>query len=275
MRTHDLQKKECVVDLGLKDKVVAVAAASKGLGQAVALRVAREGAKVAICSRNPKALQATADDLAAQTGAPVLALEADLTRAQDAKRFIDATADHYGGLDALVCNAGGPPPGSFEDVDDAAWQAAFELTLMSVVRLTRVALSHFKQRGAGRIVNITSVSVKQPIDNLILSNSLRMAVLGLSKSLANEYGGDGVTVNCVCPGYTETKRLDELFQHRAAQMNVSLEDVKSYIAGTVPLGRLGQPQELADLVALLCSDRARYITGAAIQVDGGTTKGYA
>jgi len=262
------------MDLGLKDKVVAIAAASKGLGQAVALRMAHEGAMIAICSRNQKALQVVADDLTSQTGAQVLALEADLTRADAAERFIDATVEHYGGLDALVCNAGGPPAGTFEDFDDAAWQAAFELTLMSVVRLTRAAIPHFKQRGAGRIVNITSVSIKQPIDNLILSNSLRMAVLGLSKSLANEYGGDNITVNCVCPGYTETERLDQLFQHRAAQMNVSLEDVKTYIAGTVPLGRLGQPQELADLVALLCSDCARYITGAAIQVDGGTTKGY-
>lgn len=263
------------MDLGLQDKVVAVAAASKGLGRAVALRLAQEGAKVAICSRNPKAVQAAADDLASQTGAQVLGLEADLTQAQAGERFVNAAVDRFGGLDALVCNAGGPPAGTFEDFDDPAWQAAFELTLMSVVRLTRAAIPHLKQRGAGRIVNITSVSIKQPIDNLILSNSLRMAVLGLSKSLANEYGKDNITVNCVCPGYTETERLDELFQQRADQTNVSLEDVKTYIAGTVPLGRLGQPQELADLVTLLCSDRARYLTGAAIQVDGGVTKGYA
>lgn len=262
------------MDLGLKDKVVAVAAASKGLGKAVALRVAQEGARVGICARNAQGVQQAAQEISAQTGAKVFAIAADLTRAQDVQRFVDATAEHFGGLDALVCNAGGPPSGTFADFDDAAWEAAFQLTLMSVVRLCRAALPHFKARGAGRIVNITSVSIKQPIDNLILSNSLRMAVLGLSKTLANEYASERITVNCVCPGYIETDRLKELFQTRAAAMNVSLEEVKGYLAQTVPLRRLGQPQELADVVALLCSQRAGYLTGAAIQVDGGITKGY-
>ena len=263
------------MDLGLQGKVVAVAAASKGLGKAVALRLAQEGACVGICARSAESAQRAAKEIQAQTGARALAVAADLTRAQDAERFVEATAAQFGGLDALVCNAGGPPSGTFADVDDAAWEAAFQLTLMSVVRLCRAALPHFKARGAGRIAVITSVSIKQPIDNLVLSNSLRMAVLGLCKSLANEYASDRITVNCVCPGYIETDRLNQLFQARAAQMNASLEDVKGYMAQTVPLGRLGQPQELADVVALLCSARAGYLTGASIQLDGGITKGYA
>lgn len=262
------------MDLGLKDKVVAVAAASKGLGKAVALRVAHEGARVGICARSDAGTQRAAREIQAQTGAKVFPIAADLTHAQGAQRLVDSVAEQFGGLDALVCNAGGPPSGTFADFDDAAWEAAFQLTLMSVVRLCRAALPHLRARGGGRIVNITSVSVKQPLDNLILSNSLRMAVLGLSKSLASEYASDKITVNCVCPGYIETDRLNELFQTRAAAMNVSLEDVKGYMAQTVPLGRLGQPQELADVVALLCSQRAGYLTGAAIQLDGGITKGY-
>lgn len=263
------------MDLGLQDKVVAVAAASKGLGKAVALRVAKEGAKVGICSRNEANVKQAASEIQSATGTNVFAIEANLTIAADAERFVNETADHFGSLDALVVNAGGPPAGTFADFDDAAWEAAFQLTLMSVVRLTRAAIPHFKQRGGGRIVNITSVSIKQPIDNLILSNSLRMGVLGLSKSLSNEYGSDNITVNCVCPGYTETERLDQLLQTRAAAMSVSLEDVKSYLAQSIPLQRMGEPEELADLVALLCSDRSKYITGTAIQVDGGSTKGYA
>lgn len=262
------------MDLGLQDKVVAVAAASKGLGKAVALRVAKEGAKVGICSRSEVSVKRAAAEIQSETGADVFPIAADLTTATSAERFVNETAEHFGGLDALVVNAGGPPAGTFADFDDAAWEAAFQLTLMSVVRLTRAAIPHFKQRGGGRIVNITSVSIKQPIDNLILSNSLRMGVLGLSKSLANEYGSDSITVNCVCPGYTETERLDQLLQTRANATNVSLEDVKSHLAQSIPLQRMGQPEELADLVALLCSERCKYITGAAIQVDGGSTKGY-
>jgi len=263
------------MELGLAGKVVAVAAASKGLGKAVALRLAQEGASVGICSRSEANVARAAKEIEAQTGATVLATAADLTQAGEAERFVAATAERFGGLDALVCNAGGPPAGAFDDCDDAAWEQAFWLTLMSVVRLCRAALPLLKQRGGGRIVNITSISIKQPVDNLLLSNSLRMGVLGLSKSLANEVGEDHITVNCVCPGYTETERLDELFRGRAEQMNVGLDEVKRHIAQTVPLQRLGQPGELADLVALLCSERCQYLSGAAIQVDGGAVKGYA
>ncbi len=262
------------MDLGLNGKVVAVAAASKGIGKAIALRLAMEGAVLGICSRDLASVQQAADDIQAQTRAQVLAIEADLTQVADAEKFVNTTAEQFGGLDALVCNAGGPPAGVFSDFDDTAWDAAFELTLMSVVRLCRAAIPHFQQRGAGRVVNVSSMSVKQPIDNLILSNSLRMAALGLFKSLSNEYGQNNITFNTVCPGFTDTDRLTQLFQHRAEQANVSAEQLKDQTAQTVPLNRLGNPEELADLAALLCSDCARYVTGTAITVDGGFSKPY-
>lgn len=261
------------MDLGLKDKVVAVAASSQGLGKAVAVQLAREGAKLGMCSRSLDSVQQAAAQIQVESDVDILAMEADLSTSE-AGRFVDETAAHFGGLDALVCNAGGPPAGTFEDFDDAAWEAAFQLTLMSVVRLCRAALPHFKTRGGGRIVIIGSVSTSQPIDNLILSNSIRMAVLGLAKSLSNEYGPHNITVNCVGPGFTQTERLDQLFKHRAEVAGSTPEDVLNQTAKSVPMQRVGQPHELADLVTLLCSTRAGYITGTSIPVDGGATKGY-
>ncbi len=262
------------MDLDLQDKVVAVAAASQGLGRAIAHRLAQEGARVAICGRDEGALKGAAQAIHADTGAKVLAIRADLTQADQVQQFVDEAAARFDGLDALVTNAGGPPAGNFLDFDDRAWGQAFQLVLMSVVRLIRAAIPHLKARGGGRIVNVTSVSVKQPIDDLILSNTLRTGVLGLSKSLSNELGPDGITVNCVCPGYTETGRLGELFARRGEATGLSADEVGARLAQSVPLRRLGQPEELADLVALLCSARAGYLTGAAIQLDGGTVQGY-
>lgn len=262
------------MDLGLKGKVVVVAAASKGIGKAVAMRLAMEGAVLGICSRSQDDIERVAKEIQFQAGTQVLPIKADLTQAADVETFVNETAEHFGGLDALVCNAGGPPAGLFADFDDAAWESAFQLTLMSVVRLCRAAMPHFQKRGGGRVVNVSSVSVKQPIDNLILSNSLRMAALGLLKSLANEYGPDNITFNTVCPGFTQTDRLEQLFQHRAEQTDATAEALKNQTASNVPLRRIGEPEELADLAALLCSDRSRYVTGTAIQVDGGATHGY-
>jgi len=276
--TNGTNKKVCFeeafLDLGLQDKVVAVAAASQGLGRAIAYRLAQEGARVAICGRDEGALKGAAQAIHEATGAKVLAIRADLTQAEQVKQFVDEAAAHFSGLDALVTNAGGPPAGNFLDFDDRAWGQAFQLVLMSVVRLIRASIPHLKARGGGRIVNVTSVSVKQPIDDLLLSNTLRMGVLGLSKSLANELGPENITVNCVCPGYTETARLGHLFARRAEAAGLSADEVRTELAARVPLRRLGQPEELADLVALLCSGRAGYLTGAAVQVDGGTVQGY-
>ncbi len=256
------------MDLGLSGKIGLVAAASKGLGKAVALRLAREGMKIAICARDEGTLRATAQEISALTKTEVLPIRADVTRSDDIKRFVAEAVNRFGGVDVLVTNAGGPPPGNFFACDDSHWEQAFQLTLMSVVRLCREAIPHMQQRGGGRIINIASVSVKQPIENLILSNSLRLAVVGLAKSLANELAPMKITVNTVCPGPTQTDRMEQLLR---ASGNV--EEARRFWTKDIPMGRMGQPEELADLVAFLASENARYITGTVIQVDGGLVKG--
>jgi len=261
------------MDLGLKDKVALVAAASKGLGKAAALELAREGARLAICARGEGALRATAAEIEQATGGQVLALVADVSLPDDAARLVQTTVDRLGRLDVLVTNAGGPPAGYFLDLDDDAWQAAFELTLLSTVRLCRAAIPHMRQNGWGRIINITSVSVKQPIDNLLLSNALRAGVVGLAKTLSGQFAGDGITVNSVCPGWTLTDRVAELNAARARELGIPAQEIEQQVTANIPMRRMGQPEELAALIAFLASERAGYITGAAIQVDGGYVKG--
>lgn len=244
-----------------------VAAASKGLGKAIAKRFASEGMNVAICARDERTLHTTAQEIAQHTGAAVLPVRADVTHSDDIRRFVAQTVERFGSLDVLVTNAGGPPPGNFFALEDSHWEDAFYLTLMSVVRLCREAIPHMQKRGGGRIINIASVSVKQPIENLILSNSLRLAVVGLAKSLANELAPMKITVNTVCPGPTQTERMEQLLR---AMGNV--EEARRFWTKDIPMGRMGQPEELADLVAFLASENARYITGTVIQVDGGLVK---
>lgn len=256
------------MDLGLAGKVGIVAAASKGLGKAVAKRLAQEGMRVAICARDEQTLQKTAREIEALTRSEVVAIRADVTRPEDIRNLVAETVKRFGGLDVLVTNAGGPPPGNFFACDDSHWEQAFYLTLMSVVRLCREAIPHMQQRGSGRIINIASVSVKQPIENLILSNSLRLAVVGLAKSLANELAPMKITVNTVCPGPTQTDRMEQLFRATG-----DVEAARRFWTKDIPMGRMGQPEELADLVAFLASENARYITGTVIQVDGGLVKG--
>jgi len=259
--------------LGLRGKVALVVAASKGLGKAAALELAREGAAVAICARTEATLRATAAEIERATGSEVLAVVADVSHADDVERLVQATVDRFGRLDILVTNAGGPPPGYFLDLGDEPWHAAVELTLMSTVRLCRAAIPHMRKNGWGRIVNITSVSVKQPMDNLLLSNALRAGVVGLAKTLSNQFASDGVTVNSVCPGWTLTDRVVELNATRAREDGVSVREVERQVTADIPMGRMGQPQELAALIAFLASERAGYITGTAIPVDGGYVKG--
>lgn len=261
------------MDLGLKGKVALVTAASKGLGKAAALELAREGVSVAICARTEGPLRAAAAEIEKATGSEVLAVVADVSKPEDIERLVQTTADHLGRFDILVTNAGGPPAGYFLDLDDDDWHAAVELTLMSAVRLCRAAIPHMQENGGGRIINITSVSVKQPIDNLLLSNALRTGVVGLAKTLSNQFAGDGITVNCVCPGYTRTDRVAQLNAARARELGVPVEEVERQVTANIPLGRLGRPEELAALIAFLASERAGYITGTAIQVDGGYFKG--
>jgi len=257
------------VQTGLDGKVALVTAASKGLGRASAEALAREGARVAICARDEARLHRTAGAIAAATGSEVLPVVADVAVAADIARLVETTVARFGGLDVLVTNAGGPKSGPFESLDDGDWAQAVDLLLMSVVRLSRAALPHLRRRGGGRIINITSVSVKQPIASLVLSNALRAAVVGLSKTLASEVAADGVLVNCVAPGYTRTDRVTALQDAAARREGVEPAEIERRTIQRIPLGRLGEPGELGDVVAFLASDRAAYLTGATIQVDGG------
>jgi 3-oxoacyl-[acyl-carrier protein] reductase len=261
------------MELGLSNKVGLVAAASQGLGKAIATRLAQEGMKLTLCARGEEQLKKTAQEIQKSTHAEMLAIPADVTRHDQIQNLVQKAVARFGSLDVLVTNAGGPSPGRFLELDDTAWEQAFQLTLMSAVRLCREAIPHMQKRHWGRIIHVTSVSVKQPLENLLLSNSLRLAVIGLSKTLANELAVEGITVNAVCPGPMATQRLEELFAARAASRGISVEEMRRIWTKDIPLGRLGQPAELADLVAFLASDNARFITGTAIQVDGGMVKG--
>lgn len=256
------------MDLGLRGKVALVPAASQGLGKAVALAFAREGARLAICSRRLDAIEATAEE-ARRLGTEVLALAADLTRAEDIAYLVQRTVERFGGVDILVTNAGGPPAGRFDDFDDAAWQAGYELTLLSAIRLIRAALPSMRQRGGGVIITMTSSSIKQPIPNLILSNVFRAGVAALAKTLADELAPDKIRVNNVVPGRIATERVAQLDQANAARLGVDVETVRQSMLAQIPLRRYGEPEEFADAVVFLASERASYITGATLQVDGG------
>jgi 3-oxoacyl-[acyl-carrier protein] reductase len=257
------------MDLGLKDRVALVAASSRGLGKACAFELACEGAKVAICARDGERLAATAGEIRAATGAEVLPVETDLTEPEQIEALVAATRQRFGRIDVLVTNNGGPPAGFFDDFDDGAWSRAHRLTLMPVVRLIRAVLPAMRAQGWGRIINITSVSVKQPIDNLLLSNVYRPGVTGLAKTLSTQVAADGVTINNVAPGYTRTDRVLDLAEARAAEQGRSADETLAETTASFPMQRMGEPAELAALVAFLASERASYITGTTIQVDGG------
>ena len=261
------------MDLGLKDRVALVAASSTGLGKAVALGLAREGAKLALCARTQSTLDDAAEEIRRETGAEVMARAIDVTSPEQVSAFVGEVAAHFGRLDICVANAGGPPSKSFAETTVDDWHTAAELNLMSTVYLAKEALPLMQQRRWGRFIAITSVTVKQPLDGLILSNSVRAAVLGLVKSLANEYGPYNVLVNNVCPGFTATARLNELAETLATQGGVSPHEIEKRWANQAPLGRIGQPEEFANLVVFLASERASYITGESIAVDGGLVKG--
>lgn len=261
------------MDLGLKGKVALVAASSKGLGRAVAACFAAEGARVGMCARHADELRKAADEIRARTGAEVVAEVADVTKAEDITRWVAQVARSFGRIDILVNNAGGPPPGGFTDFADAQWFGAFELNLLSTVRMIREVLPHMKRAGGGRIVTIASSAVKQPVDGLVLSNTVRLGVVGLSKTLSKELAKDHITVNVVCPGYILTDRLRSYTASRAERLGRSMDEMLTEGAAEVPLARFGTPEEFANVVVFLASDRASYVTGATLQVDGGLIKG--
>ena len=256
--------------LQLQNKVALVTAASKGLGKAAALQFAREGARVAMCARS-EALEQAAQQIREETGADVLAVRADVTRQEDIDRLVRATLDEFGQIDILIVNCGGPPPGGFLDLTPADWEAACHLTLMSAVRLCYAVVPHMLERGQGSIVTTQSYSVKQPIDHLILSNSLRMAVIGLMKSLANELGPKGIRVNSINPAWTWTERVQQLMTDRAARSGLSVEEEAAKVTTAVPLGRRGTVEEFGKAIAWLASPAASYIHGHALMFDGGAT----
>jgi len=253
-------------------RVALVCAASKGLGRACAEALARDGCRVAICSRGGAALRDARAAIEA-AGGEAIAIDADLRRAADVTRVVEETVRAFGGLDILVSNTGGPPSGPFMAIDEAAWSDAIDSLLLSVVRLCRAAIPHLRTRGGGRIINITSISVKQPIEGLVLSNALRAAVTALAKTLAVELAPDNILVNCVAPGYTRTGRVVELAAQTAAREDKAPEEIERRIMAGIPLGRMGQPDEFAAVVAFLASPAASYVSGVTIPVDGAWTRG--
>lgn len=261
------------MDLGLKDKVAVVAGASQGMGRAIAEALAAEGARVALCARTPEPLEAAAEAIRRATGAEVLAVPADVTQLGEVERFVNQAVERWGTVHVAVANAGGPPAKEFAAITLEDWQHSVELNLMSSVYLARAVLPRMRAQKWGRLIFLTSVAVRQPIDGLLLSNSVRSAVAGLSKSLANECARDNVLVNVVCPGYTRTERLEDLITETMQNRGIGREEVVRGWAAEIPLGRLGEPHELAALVAFLASERASYITGTAIAADGGWVKG--
>jgi 3-oxoacyl-[acyl-carrier protein] reductase len=260
------------MELGLNGKVALVAAASKGLGKACALAFAREGASVAICGRDGQAIGATAEAIQAETGARVLPVQADVSRAEDVARFVQSAIREFGQVDSLVCNAGGPAAGTFEQITDDQWQQAVNLNLLSVVRLIRAALPYLRASGTGRIVNIASSSVRQPIAALVTSNTLRLGLHGLVKTCADEFAPDGILVNTVGPGRFNTDRVRSLDEGRATKAGITLQQQVEQTQKAIPLGRYGTPAEFARYVAFLGSPANTYVTGQALLVDGGMTR---
>jgi 3-oxoacyl-[acyl-carrier protein] reductase len=261
------------MDLGIKGRVAVVCGSSQGLGRAVAETLAEEGARVVVNSRSPEKLAATRKAIADTTGAEVEAIAANLTDPDAVTALIEGAEKAFGQVDILVTNTGGPPSGPFESHTAEVWREAIERNFESVVNLVRAALPGMKERGWGRILNVTSISVKQPVAGLILSNSIRAGVTGFARTVANEAAPFGVTVNNILPGFTRTERLVDLAEAISKREGGSVQDAYAGWESEIPMGRVGEPHEFAALAAFLCSEKASYITGQSVAVDGGWIKG--
>jgi 3-oxoacyl-[acyl-carrier protein] reductase len=261
------------MNLGLQDRVALVAASSQGIGRATAEAFAAEGCRVAMCARNQRTLEAAADAIRARSNVEVLAEAFDVTDAAAVNQFVATVADRFGAVDICVANAGGPPAKGFLSTTQEDWQRALDLNLLSTVSLARAVIPHMQRKRWGRIVTITSISAKQPVHDLVLSNAARAAVVGLVKSLSNEFGPEGILVNNVGPGFTATDRLKDLAKSRAGASGQREQEIFDGWAADAPLRRLGGPNEVADAIVWLCSDRASFITGQTLLVDGGMYRG--
>lgn len=262
------------MDLSLKGKTALVAASSRGLGYALARQLVEEGCRTVICGRTATDVQEALEQLRAIAPDAAAGLTADVTVAEDVERLVQFTVDTFGGLDILVTNAGGPPNGTFDEVDVEQWKDAVDLTLLSAVRLIKEALPHLRRSEAASILTITSISVKAPIAGLILSNSIRPGVVGMTKTLSQELAGDGIRVNSILPGWTRTERvIEEIFEYRAEVNDTSVEEEMGKVTASIPLGRMAEPEEFGRVAAFLVSPAASYLTGLMLQADGGSYQG--
>ena len=262
------------MELNLSDKIALVTAASQGLGKAAAIELAKEGCNLIICSSNKRKIEESARDIEKISNNKVTAVTTDLRDSKQIDLLFNQINSEYGGVDIVVNNAGGPPISTFDSVSDEDWQKAFELTMMSALRVSRLALPHMKEQQWGRIINISSYSVKTPVTGLFISNSIRLGVLGWAKALSDEVAKNGITVNTVCPGSTRTERIEQLISNNAKKFGKSSKEAEEAIATSIPMGRIGEPEELAALITFLASEKSSYMTGLAIQVDGGATREY-
>ncbi len=262
------------MNLNLENKNAIVCASSQGLGKAAAIDLAKEGVNLAICSRDQEKIDKAKEEILQKTdhNIKVIALKADLDSLEDIQIFLQEVEHSLGEVDILVNNTGGPPPSTFEQISDEDWQNAFNSTMMSAIRLSRAVVPNMKKKEWGRIINISSVSVKTPVNGLFLSNSLRMGVLGWAKALADELAAHGITVNTVCPGYTRTERVEAILESQSSSSGLSKEEIEKTIADNIPMKRVGEAEDLAGLITFLASEKANYMTGLAVQVDGGSAR---